>query len=213
MPSIETLLTFTLAAIILNLSPGPSNFYVMTRSIGQEAKGGVVAAFGLAFGLMVHVIASALGLSAIFTYSPMMYVTVKVCGAMYLIFLGLSYWKNKDNHQTMNDALKSKSNFIIFKESVFVEVTNPKTALFFLAFLPHFVSPDSGPIAAQIIVLGTRVTISAIPCDIMVAISSDKMANWLIKNKKSLHIQERVSGSVLIGMGSYIIADEAMRST
>lgn len=209
MPSNETLITFTIAALILNLSPGPSNLYVMSRSIGQGAKGGIVAAFGLAFGLMVHVIASALGLSAIFKYSPMVYVTVKILGALYLIFLGINYLKSKDIKHKMNGAPKSKPNFQIFKESVLVEVTNPKTALFFLAFLPHFVSPDSGPVATQIILLGTIVTISAIPCDIMVAISCDKVSGWLTRNKKTLNVQERLSGSILVGMGSYIIADEA----
>ncbi len=210
MPPIETLLTFTLAAVILNLTPGPSNLYVMSRSIGQGAKGGVVAAFGLACGLMVHVIASALGLSAIFQYSPLAYITIKMCGALYLIYLGINYWKNKDRKRNATIAFKAKSNIRIFKESVLVEVTNPKTALFFLAFLPHFVSPASGPIAIQIVLLGTIVTLSAIPCDIMVAISCDKMASWLTENKKTLHLQERMSGSILIGMGSYILADELL---
>jgi threonine/homoserine/homoserine lactone efflux protein len=210
MPSIETLLTFTLAAVILNLTPGPSNLYIMSRSIGQGVKGGIVAAFGLACGLMVHVIASALGLAAIFKYSPMAYITIKIFGALYLIYLGINYWNNKDKKQNANIASKAKSNMRIFKESVLVEVTNPKTALFFLAFLPHFVSPASGPIAIQLLVLGTIVTLSAIPCDIMVAISCDKMASWLTKNKKTLRLQNRVSGSILVGMGSYLIADELL---
>ena len=89
MPSIETLLLFTAAALLMNISPGPSNFYVMARSIVQGVSGGLVAALGLAAGSMVHVAAAALGLSAIFVWSPVAYMLLKYVGAAYLIWLGL----------------------------------------------------------------------------------------------------------------------------
>lgn len=98
---------------------------------------------------------------------------------------------------------------MVFKESVIVEVTNPKTALFFIALLPQFVTPESGSIAMQLLALGIIVTISALPCDILVAVSSSKVANWLVKNERAQEIQEKVSGSILFGMGAYIAFDEA----
>lgn len=211
MPSIEILVTFTAAALLMNISPGPSNLYVMARAIAQGVEGGIVAAIGLAVGSMVHVIATVLGLSAIFNHSPALYTIIKLTGAAYLIYLGISYWKSKSvsGSQGVKRA-KEKPLFSVFKESIIVEVTNPKTALFFLALLPQFVVPESGSVSQQLLVLGIIVTVSALPCDIIVAVSASKVANWLINNERAQQIQERVSGSILLGMGAYIVADEAV---
>ena len=212
MPSTEALIAFTIAALIMNISPGPSNLYVMARSIAQGTKGGIVAAAGLATGSLVHVFATVLGLSAIFKHSPTLYTAVKLAGAAYLIYLGVKYW-NSDKSSTNNEITPTieKSLLSVFKESIIVEVTNPKTALFFIALLPQFVTPESGPVATQLLVLGVIVTISALPCDILVAVSSSKVANWLAKNERAQHIQEKVSGSILIGMGGFIGSEEARK--
>ncbi|MCH6576129.1 MAG: LysE family translocator [Bacteroidetes bacterium] len=133
MPSAEVLIAFTAAALILNLSPGPSNLYVMAIAIAQGTKGGVVAAIGLAVGSMVHVVATALGLSAIFSHSPTLYTIIKLAGAAYLIYLGITYWKSKNMGGSETAKVsKKKPLFSVFQESIIVEVTNPKTALFFI---------------------------------------------------------------------------------
>lgn len=210
MPSIEILLTFTAAALLMNVSPGPSNLYVMARTIAQGVQGGIVAALGLAVGSMIHVIATVLGLAAIFNHSPALYMLIKLAGAAYLIYLGIRYWKSKPSERDVKvKKAKSKPLLRVFKESIVVEVTNPKTALFFLAFLPQFVVPESGPVSQQLLILGIIVTVSALPCDILVAVSSSKIANWLVKNERAQQIQERVSGSILLGMGAYIVVYEA----
>lgn len=95
MLSIEVLITFTAAALLMNISPGPSNLYIIARSIAQGTQGGVVAALGLAVGSMLHVVATVLGLSAIFSHFPTLYTIVKLAGAAYLIYLGISYWNSK----------------------------------------------------------------------------------------------------------------------
>ncbi len=213
MPSIEILISFTIAAFVMNLSPGPSNLYVMARSIAQGVHAGIVAAIGLAVGSMVHVIATVLGLSAVFAYSPLLYTFVKLVGAAYLIYLGVSYWKSntQDGDASANKA-KQKPLLSVLKESIIVEVSNPKTALFFLALLPQFVVPESGPVSHQLLVLGIIVTVTALPCDLLVAVSSSKVANWLSNNEKAQVVQERVSGSILVGMGSYIVTNEVLNT-
>ena len=209
MPSTEILIAFTAAALLMNISPGPSNLYVVARAIAQGTKGGVVAAMGLAVGSMVHVIATALGLSVIFSQSPALYTVVKLAGAAYLIYLGISYWKSKTvGTDKVVKQVKTKPLSSVFRESIIVEVTNPKTALFFIALLPQFVVPESGSVSLQLLVLGVIVTISALPCDVLVAISSRKASNWLLKNERAQKIQERISGSILLGMGAFIVADE-----
>ena len=210
MPSEEILIAFTAAALILNISPGPSNLYIIARSIAQGTRGGIVAALGLGLGSLVHVFAAALGLSAIFAHSPTLYTAVKLCGAAYLIYLGIIYLRSKsagDNGAIGTTTEKLLS--AVFRESVLVEITNPKTALFFIALLPQFVVPESGPVWQQLLILGMIVTLSAIPCDVLVAISASKMSSWLVRNKRAQQIQERISGSILFGMGAYIVADEA----
>ena len=209
MPSTEILIAFTAAALLMNISPGPSNLYVVARAIAQGTKGGVVAAMGLAVGSMVHVIATVLGLSVIFSQSPALYTVVKLAGAAYLIYLGISYWKSKTvGTDKVVKQVKTKPLSSVFRESIIVEVTNPKTALFFIALLPQFVVPESGPVSLQLLVLGVIVTISALPCDVLVAISSSKASNWLLKNERAQKIQERISSSILLGMGAFIVADE-----
>ncbi len=217
MISIEILLTFTLAAFLMSISPGPSMLYIIARSIAQGSKGGIISAMGLAAGGMLHVFATVLGLSAIFKYSPTLYTIVKLVGAAYLIYLGYCYWKDSnlinDKEEAVETKTKVKPLITIFKESILVEVTNPKTALFFIALLPQFVAPEAGSIPLQLFILGLIVIVVAIPCDIFVAVFSSKISSWLTKNKKAQVIQERVSSSILFGMGSFIVADEAISSS
>jgi len=210
MPSLEVLLAFTAAALLLNISPGPSNFYIIARSIAQGTRGGIVAALGLAVGSMVHVTATVVGISAIFRHSPTLYTIIKLLGAAYLVYLGISYWKSKTaGGSNTENQTREKPLFTVFRESIIVEVTNPKTALFFIALLPQFVVPESGPVSLQLFILGLIVTLSALPCDVLVAVSSSKASTWIGKNKRAHQIQERVSGSILLGMGAFIVADEA----
>lgn len=213
MPSMEVLIAFTAAALLMNISPGPSNLYVMARSIAQGTQGGIVAAMGLAVGSLVHVVATSLGLSAIFAHSPTLYTIVKLLGAAYLIYLGITYWKSKgsDGNEKVNQP-KQKPLLSVFQQSVIVEVTNPKTALFFIALLPQFVVPESGPVSQQLLILGIIVTISALPCDVLVAVSSSKISNWLLKHERAQQIQNRISGSILFAMGAYIVSDEVINT-
>jgi threonine/homoserine/homoserine lactone efflux protein len=122
----------------------------MARSIALGTRGGMVAAAGLATGSLVHVAATVLGLSLVFSQAPLLYTLIKLAGAVYLIYLGIGHWKSVASSSA--GALKkadTRSLLSVFRESVIVEVTNPKTALFFIAFLPQFVVPESGPVAQQ----------------------------------------------------------------
>jgi threonine/homoserine/homoserine lactone efflux protein len=210
MPSLEILVAFTFASLLMNLSPGPSNLYVMARSIAQGSRGGIVASLGLASGGLVHVMAAVLGLSALFQHSPTLYTIVKLVGAAYLIYLGVSYWlASRRSLVARRSEVPDKPLMAVFRESIFVEVSNPKTALFFIALLPQFVVPESGPVWQQLLVLGMIVTLLALPCDILVAIFSSKLSNWLITHEHAQRVQQRISGSLLFGMGTFIVADEA----
>ncbi len=211
MPPIENLIAFTLAALVLNISPGPSNMYVMARSISQGVRGGVAAALGMSTGSLLAVIATAAGISVVFQQSPLLYTLIKLAGACYLVYLGVGYWRAGPVEMGQARPSPPKPLGRIYKESILVEITNPKMALFFLAFLPQFVVPEAGPVWSQLLVLGLIVTVSALPCDLVVAYGSSRVAQWLIRHEKAQIIQERVSGSILLLLGSGMLAEEARR--
>lgn len=213
MPSIETLVIFSIAALLMNLSPGPSNLYVMARSISQGISGGATAAGGLALGGLVHVVAAALGLSAIFLYSPTAYLVMKIVGACYLVYLGVGYLKSGESELVYLPDQKARENIDaltarqILTQSFWVEVLNPKTALFFLAFLPQFVDVTRTDTTAQFLILGIIVTISAIPCDLTVAYFGGRVGEWMKNNENVAWWQNKISGSIMIGLGGFVALD------
>jgi threonine/homoserine/homoserine lactone efflux protein len=208
MPSLHSLLIFTLAAAAMNISPGPSNLYVMSRSLAQGARAGLVAAAGLATGSLFHVSVTALGLSVVLRYSPTLYAVVKLAGAAYLILLGLRLLLSKSAAFAAAPSDSHRSHKRIFRESILVEMLNPKTALFFLAFLPQFADPGAGPLAPQLLLLGGVVTLTAIPCDAFVAFAAGAAANVLARQPLYGRLQKWLSGSILVGLGAYVAASE-----
>ena len=205
MPGFETLVVFTVAALVMNISPGPSNFYVMAQSVARGPAGGFVAAAGLATGSLVHVAAAALGLSAVFLYSPVAFTVVKFVGAAYLIYLGIQHFRTGAGNGSDIAETPVKPFRRIFLESIMVEALNPKTALFFLAFLPPFVDVAAGPPGPQILLLGLIVTATAIPCDGAVALAAGSTARLFLLNRTWRRFRDWVSGSVLVGLGIFIV--------
>ncbi len=150
---------------------------------------GVVSAAGLATGSLVHVVAAAYGLSVIFQVSATAYTLLKVAGAAYLIWLGIGYLRRGPS---------------TFRESALVEALNPKTALFFLALLPQFVEVAAGPVVPQVLLLGLIVTLTAIPCDLLIAFASGSLAKVLLRRPIYGRIQDWVAGSLLIALGVWV---------
>ncbi len=208
MPGLESLAIFALAAAVMNISPGPSNLYVMSRSLAQGPRAGLVATAGLATGSLFHVCVTALGLAAILRYSPTFYAVVKLGGAAYLVFLGLRLLLSKAPDVAATAAVGYRPHLRIFRESILVEVLNPKTALFFLAFLPQFADPAAGPLAPRLLLLGGIVTVTAIPCDAFVALAAGAAAKVMSRRPLYRRLQNWLSGSVLVGLGAYVATSE-----
>lgn len=208
MPTTETILLVTLAGLALSASPGPSMLYVLSRSIGQSRNAGLMSAAGLAVGGFVHVVAAALGLAAVFNYVPIAYTVIRVLGALYLIYLGVQMLLEKDNESDNElEEVKKTSLLQIFNQGVLVEVLNPKTILFFVAFLPQFVYPDNGSITLQMLILGTLVPLTAIPSDLIVAMTGGTIAQKLSENRRISKLLTWLGGIFLIGLGLRIFFD------
>lgn len=202
MPDLTTFGIFLSAAIILAISPGPGIFYVMTRSLKGGRTEGITSALGTSVGGMFHVFAAALGISAILAASALAFNIVKYIGAAYLIFLGL---KTILSHEVLQDAtdIQSMGYKRSFKQGITVEILNPKTAIFFLAFIPQFISPQGSAIL-QFLLLGTISVILNTSADFVVASLAGPIGKRLNANPKLQTGQRYLTGAGLIGLGSYV---------
>ena len=200
MPDSSTLVLFLAAALALLLVPGPSVLYIVARGIDQGRAAGLVSAVGVALGSLVHVVAAALGLSALLLSSALAFSVVKYAGAAYLVYLGVRTLLARE-HDDPADAPTPRSLPRVFAQGVVVESLNPKTALFFLAFLPQFVDPDRGPVAAQILVLGGLLVALGIGVDGLYALLAGSAGRVLRRNARFLGWRRWSTGTVYIGLG------------
>ena len=199
MPDVHTLLLFMLAGLVLLVVPGPAVVYIVGRSIGQGRKAGVVSTLGIATGSLVHVVAAAVGVSAILASSAVAFSIVKYAGAAYLVFLGIR--KILGHDRTVTGGAPRESLKRIYVRGVLVNVLNPKTALFFLALLPQFVDPARGLVAVQMILLGLIFSGMGVVTDGSYAMLASGIGDWLRRRPAFLRRQEVVTGGVFITLG------------
>ncbi|HSL63324.1 MAG TPA: LysE family translocator [Gaiellaceae bacterium] len=195
MPDPTTLAVFTAAALALIVVPGPAVLYIVARSIDGGRRAGLVSALGIATGGLVHVLAAAIGLSAFVLSSATAFTVVKYVGAAYLVVLGIRRLLERDEARV---ELRERDLRRIYGQGVVVNVLNPKTALFFFAFLPQFVDVGAGHVTLQLVVLGLVFVVLAVVSDSAWALVAGAGAGWL---RRHLSLQRWVSGGVFVGLG------------
>ena len=201
MPTGSTLALFAVAAFVLIVVPGPAVLYIVAQSIDRGRVAGLVSALGVAAGALVHVTAAAVGLSALLMSSATAFTVVKLAGAAYLIGLGLyTIVVRRETAHTGARVHRRLRRF--FWQGVVVNVLNPKTALFFVAFLPQFVDPATGSVATQIVVLGLVFVGIAVVSDAVWALVAGTASTHLRGSRRLLVAQRYVSGSVFVGLGA-----------
>lgn len=200
MPDLSTLTVFVIAASVLLITPGPAVLYIVARSIDQGRMAGIVSVLGIAVGTLFHIAAAAFGISALLMSSAVAFNLVKYAGAAYLIYLGLRKLIAREELQPQ-ELKKNKKLSSIFYEGIVVNLLNPKTALFFFAFLPQFVDVHRGSVTAQILFLGLVFIIMGITSDGLYAVLSGSLGHWLRGNLRFLTAQRYIAGSVYIGLG------------
>jgi threonine/homoserine/homoserine lactone efflux protein len=207
MPDAATLALFAAAALALLVVPGPSVLYIVARSVEGGRTVGLVSMLGVQAGALVHILFAAVGLSAILASSATAFSVVKWAGAAYLVYLGLRLILSRDEDEAGADAPASTGGQRLsraFAQGVVVNVFNPKTALFFLAFLPQFVNPSSGAAWAQILVLGLVFVTLAVCSDGLYALLSGTAAGWLRRKNEGAGFrrgQRLFSGGVYVALG------------
>jgi len=202
MPSIEVLISFLAATAIFAYMPGPSTLYATARTIAGGKRAGWLAAMGIHVGGYVHVFAAALGLAVIFETIPVMYLGLKFAGAAYLIWLGIAMFLSKgaDGREGMKAVEKTSKR--AFWDSAIVEMLNPKTALFYLAFLPQFSEASASlPVWGQLLILGTIVNVMFSSADVICVVFASKLMTFLSGPGLVGRWAQKIGGMVLVGLG------------
>ena len=194
------LVVFVLAALALLIVPGPAVLYVVTRSIHQGRRAGITSVLGIHVGTLVHIAAATAGLSALVLSSAVAFTAVKAAGAVYLVGLGL--WTIFARRAEPDVALGGERALKrVFAQGIVVNVLNPKTALFFLAFLPQFVDPNAPHPALQVAFLGVLFAALGLVTDSIWALGAGTAGGVLRRSTRFVKVQRYVTGSVYIGLG------------
>lgn len=191
---------FFLAALTLNVTPGPDMLYVISRSLSQCRSAGIVSSLGIAAGCFFHIAATVFGFSQLLTAVPAAFEVVKLAGAAYLVYLGartlLGHGSGGAATVKGGEAL-----WAVFRQGVITNVLNPKVALFFLAFLPQFVDRSRGNVALQFLVLGVLFNVSGACVNVLVASAASKMGNWARGASRDMRWLNWLTGTIFIGLG------------
>jgi threonine/homoserine/homoserine lactone efflux protein len=196
-PDGSTLLLFAGASLALLAIPGPAVIYVVTRSIEHGRTAGIVSMLGVETGTFAYALAAAAGLSGLIAASVTAFTVVKYAGAAYLLYLGVRTLLERDQPQ---DALLTGRSQLFLKGTL-VQILNPKIAIFFVAFLPQFVHSSRGPVAVQILVLGTIFTLLAVLSDGAYVLLAGAVGGWLRTSRRARSRLAKLSGGVYIGLG------------
>ena len=198
-PDASTLALFVAAALALLLVPGPAVLYIVARSVEQGRSAGLVSVVGVHLGSLVHIAAAAVGLSSLLVSSAVAFNVVKYLGAAYLLYLGIRALMSRverDDVEVRPAPLRK-----LLRQGAVVNILNPKTALFFLAFLPQFVDPAAGHAALQIVFFGLVFVALGFVTDGLYALLAGTAGNWLRSSRAYAALQRYVSGTVFIGLG------------
>lgn len=202
---LETFLAFLAASMVFAYMPGPAMLYVAAQTVARNRAAGLMAALGVHLGGYVHVFAAAAGLSALFVAVPVFYTVVKAVGALYLIWLGIQMIRRSGMAVSDMPTKALASTRRAFFDSVTVEVLNPKTAMFFIAFLPQFTDPASATaIWVQLLVLGTIVNVMFSSADLICVLLAGAVVSRLKKSGRMQKWAHRAGGGILIGLGAHL---------
>lgn len=207
MISPTTFAAFFTAAVLLAITPGPGIMYVLTRSLAGGRREGILSSLGTFVGGFAHVIAAGLGLSAILATSAAAYQAVRWAGAAYLVYLGIRMFRSAGERSESVVGKAAARN--AFSQGIVTEVLNPKTALFFLSFIPQFIDARVGAVFGQFLLLGTITVILNTSADVLVAMFAGPIGQRLLASRQARRNQRRVTGALMIGLGVYVVAREA----
>ncbi|WP_209326257.1 LysE family translocator [Brevibacterium renqingii] len=203
MPDMQALVAFAVMSFVLIVVPGPSVLFVIGRSLALGRRGGLLSVLGNELGGLPLVLLVSVGLGAVVAQSAMVFLVVKLLGAGYLVYLGVQAIRHRRvDTGAMTASRQGASSWSVLREGFIIGVTNPKTIVFFVAVLPQFVSPESGPVAVQMAILGLVFTAIAFACDACWALVASAARQWFATSPRRLSTMRATGGGMLVGMGA-----------
>ncbi|MCV3269845.1 LysE family translocator [Roseobacter sinensis] len=197
---------FLTASIALALAPGPDNIFVLTQSALHGRLAGILVTLGLCLGVMVHTSAVAVGVAVIFQTSALAFTMLKVAGAAYLLYLA---WKAfRAGASEIGGGVARLGPQALFLRGVVMNVTNPKVAIFFLAFLPQFADPARGSVTVQVFLFGLAFAISALLIFGVVAVAAGSLGSWLSRTPQAQVMINRLAGLVFVGLALRLLLSQ-----
>ena len=203
MISTDVAVQFVLVSLVLGFAPGPDNAYVLMQSAISGTRRGMAVTLGLCTGLVAHTAAVALGVAAIFQASELAFTLLKVIGAGYLLYLAYGAFKasaHAGSSLETSEAPAEKSLRALYLRGILMNITNPKVGMFFLAFLPQFVRPESGPVPLQIVQLGVLFMLVTVVSFGLIALMAGQLSGWLRRSPRAFPIMNGLVGCVFVGM-------------
>ncbi|WP_298965214.1 LysE family translocator [uncultured Roseibium sp.] len=201
------LLTYVIIVLGFVFIPGPATLLTVTRATTSGAKAGIATGAGIAVGDVIHTLLAVLGLSAIIATSAVLFNVIKYLGAAYLIYLGVKALMARSNNLT-DIKIPVVTPGTAFRQAVYAELLNPKTALFFLSFLPQFVQPENGMVFLQLIILGLIFVAFGLISTVVFAVSAGVLGDYLKKNPAVVKWQNKVVGLIFVSMGFRLALQE-----
>ena len=202
------LLLFAGAAFLMVLTPGPNMIYLISRSICQGKRAGVLSLFGVIAAFLVHMLAAAIGLTTLFMAVPLAYEALKWAGAAYLLHLAWQAVKPGARSPFEARDLPNDPPRKLILMGLITNLLNPKIAIFYLSIFPQFVSPEYGSVFAQSIQLGLTQIVVSFTVNLFIALSAAKLATWFARNPRWLAVQRYVMGSVLAGLAIRLVTEQ-----
>ena len=206
--NIEILISFVIASLVLTISPGPDNIYVLMQSVVNGKKYGLATVFGLVSGIIIHTTLVAFGVSTIIKESSSIFFTIKLLGALYLFYLAYKVFKSDDSIHLNSSNIQKKSIWSLFKQGFVMNVLNPKVTIFFLAFFPGFLFSETLSTISQFYILGGLFMLQALLVFGSIAILAGSIADKIKHNKSIGVILKWLQIFVFIGIGVYVLLTE-----
>jgi threonine/homoserine/homoserine lactone efflux protein len=200
LPSLPTLSAFILASLVLAVTPGPSVIYIVSRSLVHGRRSGMLSVLGTGVGSLGNALAASLGLAALFAVSSLAFEVVKYAGAAYLVYMGVRMWRSRPDSAATGVPVAAKPAHV-FRDAMVVSLLNPKTTIFFAAFLPQFVTAQASPMRQSLLLSVVFVLVAALS-DSVYALAAGSISRLLVRGGAG-RVGKRLGGGLFIGLGIF----------
>ena len=202
--TVEVLLTFLSASILLTLVPGPDNVFVLTQGALYGRKAGIVVTFGLCTGLIFHTTIAVLGISSVFLMSSVAFLALKLFGAAYLLYLAWGAW-HASNSTELDRQAPRLTDLQLYRRGILMNIINPKVGIFFIAFLPQFVQPEAGAVSFQLLTLAAVFFLQVIVIFTGFALLASQLAGWFRHSSGAQRLLNRISAAIFIALALRLV--------